>query len=246
MTIAIANIPCFGYFRNMQNEPLLSHIGALIGSPVRAQILTVLFDGRALTTTELANYVGVSASTASEHLTKLMDGGLIACEKSGRFHYYSLRNAQIAETLEMLAAQYGEFQFQSKPTQKRYQPIQKARLCYDHIAGRLGVEIAEVMQNRNLIVKNQSDFVVTSAGYAFLTKLGIDMNAIKSQKRLFARCCLDWSERRHHIAGALGAGIANLALDKKWIVRGTEPRILKITDVGKIQLNKFFDNQLNF
>ena len=220
----------------MHDEPPMSRVGALIGSPARALILTELFDGRALTATELAGVANVSPATASEHLSLLLSGGLVTREKSGRHNYYRLASPEIANALEQLAVQTANIDPAAKPIRKARTPIQNARMCYDHIAGRLGVSIADALVKRGALIALDTDYELTPKGEALFDAWGINPADLKRSKRVFARQCLDWSERRHHVSGAVGAALANLAFDKGWITRAKERRVLIVTPLGQREM----------
>ncbi|WP_037306692.1 ArsR/SmtB family transcription factor [Ruegeria halocynthiae] len=220
----------------MHNEPPMSRVGALIGSPARALMLTELFDGRALTATELAAVGGVSAATASEHLSLLLTGGLVTREKSGRHNYYRLASAEIANALEQLAVQTANIDPAAQSCRKPRIPIQDARMCYDHIAGHLGVSMADALVKKGALIALDTDYEVTPKGEALFDTLGINTGDLRRSKRVFARQCLDWSERRHHLSGAVGAALANLAFDRGWITRTTTRRVLIVTPVGQREM----------
>tara|TARA_R110002124_G_scaffold279835_1_gene452704 strand:- start:1438 stop:2148 length:711 start_codon:yes stop_codon:yes gene_type:complete len=222
----------------MHDEPPMSRIGALIASPARARMLTELFDGRALTATELAGIAGVSAATASEHLGILVAGGFISREKSGRHHYFNLASREIASALEQLVAQTAHVNIADRPGNRQRTPMQNARMCYDHIAGQLGVAIANALVKHGALVPLGSDYELSEKGEQLLGELGIAVPKLSKSKRLFARQCLDWSERRHHVAGAVGAAIADLSFEKGWIQRTKERRVLSVTPKGRIALEK--------
>jgi len=220
----------------MHDEPPMSRVGALIGSPARALILTELFDGRALTATELASVASVSPATASEHLSLLLSGGLLTREKSGRHNYYRLASPEIANALEQLAVQTANIGPAAKSIRKARTPIQNARMCYDHIAGRLGVSIADALVKKGALIALDTDYELTPKGEALFETWGINPADLKQSKRVFARQCLDWSERRHHVSGTVGAALANLAFNKRWIIRAKERRILVVTPLGQREL----------
>ncbi len=224
----------------MYDEPPMSRIGALIGSPARAFMLTELFDGRALTATELANVAGVSPATASEHLALLLSGGFVVREKSGRHQYYSMASADIANALEQVIAQTANVNLAAQPVKRPRLPIQNARMCYDHIAGHLGVSIADALVRNGTLIALDSDYELTPKGEELFERLGAAPTVLRKSNRLFARQCLDWSERRHHVAGVVGAAIASLAFEKKWIERAKERRVLTVTPKGKRDLKSIF------
>jgi DNA-binding transcriptional ArsR family regulator len=222
----------------MHDEPPMSRVGALIGSPARALILTELFDGRALTATELASVASVSPATASEHLGLLLAGGLVTREKSGRHSYYRLASPEIASALEQLAVQTANVGSAAKSIRKTLTrtPIQSARMCYDHIAGRLGVSIADALLKKGALIALDTDYELTPEGEMLFESWGINPTDLRRSKRVFAQQCLDWSERRHHVSGAVGAALAKLALEKGWIARAKERRVLVVTPFGQREL----------
>ncbi|WP_085803834.1 ArsR/SmtB family transcription factor [Roseovarius albus] len=222
----------------MHDEPPMARIGAMISAPARAIMLTELFDGRALTMTELAGVAGVSASTASEHLAQLLEGGFVTREKSGRHNYYRLASPQIAHALEQLVAQTAHVNLADRPGKRPRTPIQQARMCYDHIAGHLGVAIADALVSNGALIPLDNDYELTPQGEALLGSFGADIPTLRHSKRLFARQCLDWSERRHHVAGVVGATIADLAFANGWIERARERRVLHVTPKGQSALKK--------
>ncbi|WP_417454547.1 ArsR/SmtB family transcription factor [Kiloniella sp.] len=219
----------------MDAEPSMASIGALIGSPARAAMLALLFDGRALTATELSQAAGVAAATASEHLAKLVAGGLLVCEKHGRHRYYKLAGDDVAEALEPLI-----HLVRHKPVPIRQVSVEQkqarcARLCYDHIAGELGVSITTALVDLGYLIEDDRHYDVTKKGENFFDQLGIDLEALRKTRRQFAPQCLDWSERKPHVAGALGAAISELAFRSKWIERAKHRRIIKLTALGRQQ-----------
>lgn len=218
----------------------MSRVGSLIGSPARALMLTELFDGRALTATELAGVASVSPATASEHLSLLLSGGLVTREKSGRHNYYRLASPEIANALEQLAVQAANIEPVAKTTRKTRTPIQNARMCYDHIAGRLGVSIADALVKKGALIELDTDYELTEKGEALFVSLGVNPNDLRRSKRVFARQCLDWSERRHHVSGAVGAALADLAFDRGWIARAKERRVLIVTPLGQREMKAHF------
>ncbi len=222
----------------MNDEPPMARIGAMISAPARALMLTELFDGRALTMTELAGIAGVSAATASEHLSLLLQGGFVTREKSGRHSYFRLASPQIAHALEQLVAQTAHVNLADRPGNRPRTPIQQARLCYDHIAGHLGVAITDALVDKGALLPLGNDYELTSQGEVLLGSFGADIAKLRHSKRLFARQCLDWSERRHHVAGVVGATIADFAFANGWIERARERRVLLVTPKGQNALKK--------
>lgn len=217
----------------MTEGPEIAVIGALIGDPSRANILTALLDGRAWTASELAVSAGVSMPTTSGHLRKLVDGNLLVTEKQGRHRYFRLTNHKVAEALEALAGLAAELpQRRPKRSGPRDLSMRTARTCYDHLAGRLGVGLMEGLVRKAYLIENEKGLFVTDAGNHWFRSVGIDLAHVRSQRRVFARPCLDWSERRPHLAGAIGAALAARYLDQGWIKRLPNSRALKITSKG--------------
>jgi DNA-binding transcriptional ArsR family regulator len=225
----------------MSNAPHIAEVAALVGDPARANILCALLGGRALTATELAYAAGVSPQTTSGHLGKLFAARLVVLMKQGRHRYYRLAGPHVAQMLEsiMNVALTGPPRFQ--PKSRLDEQMRHARTCYDHIAGVLGVGLAERMSARELIVLGDEAGEVTVSGLEFLTKLGVDLSAARSKRRVFCRPCLDWTERRSHIGGAVGAALARRLTDLKWIERVRDGRALTITPAGRRGLMEFFD-----
>ena len=236
----IVFIKRFVYDRNMDAEPSMASIGAMIGAPARANILAALFDGRALTATELCQGASVSPATGSEHLAKLVEAGLLKCEQHGRHRYFRLASPQVAEALEPLVHLVAAKPVPIRVPSKSAQRLRRARLCYDHFAGELGVAIAASMLDRGLLSPQDKDFQLTTSGEAFCATIGIDLAKTRSMRRHFARQCLDWSERRPHLAGALGAAFADLAFAKGWVERTDQRREVSVTQAGLVEFKTEF------
>lgn len=227
----------------MSNDPHVAKIAALIGDPARANILKALMDGRARTAKELAHIAGVSPQTTSGHLAKLSDGGLLGLAKQSRHRYYHLANAQVATAIESLMALAGE-----RPLPKHHHhtrvagALRAARTCYDHIAGKLGVCLFDQLIARGcLLPSGEDEFVVTAAGKQLFAAMQIDVDGIAQGKRRFARACLDWSERSPHLAGSLGAAMADRCFDLGWLERRRDSRAVTLTRAGEAGLAKLFD-----
>ena len=212
----------------------LAEIGALIGDPARANILAALMDGRALTAGELAYVAGVTPQTASGHLMKLTGANLLALAKQGRHHYYRLASPMVGRMLEdMLAVAAVQLPPRRRLPSRIEEQMRTARTCYDHIAGRLGVGIADALTDGGHIVLAEDGGEVTACGATFLGAIGVELAARKGSTRAFCRACLDWSERRPHIAGAVGAALCRRFLDLGWIERRRDTRALTITAAGR-------------
>jgi len=219
----------------------LAEIASLVGEPSRANMLLALLDGRALTATELAFAAHVSPQTASEHLARLVDGRLLAVVKQGRFRYYRLDSLLVARAIESLSAFASmEAPPRHRPRSARDEALLLARTCYDHLAGRLGVALADALAARGHIVLGEDGGEVTEAGAAFLQDFGVDLSAAGRQRRIFCRPCLDWSERRPHLAGALGAALASRCFALGWIARHRDSRALVIRPSGEDGLRRTF------
>ena len=213
-------------------------IGAMIGNPARAAMLAALFDGRALTATELAGLAGVGAATTSAHLAKLVAARLLVCERQGRHRYYRLAGVEVANALEALDRLAVARPVPHRSPTAEAMGLRDARLCYDHLAGRLGVALARGLEAGGAIQPAGRDFHLTAAGTAVMADLGIDVAAARAKRRLFARQCLDWSERRPHFGGALGAALAERAFAAGWIVRTDKRRQVRLTENGRAALSR--------
>ncbi len=224
----------------MSIAPQLAEVAALVGDPARANILCALLDGRALTATELAFAAGVSPQTTSGHLGKLLGANLLVLMRQGRHRYYRLAGPQVGQMIEGIVnvALTGPPRFQ--PRSKLDDKLRQARTCYDHFAGLLGVGLAERLTERELVVLGEEAGEVTAAGERFLAKLGVDLSAARAKRRVFCRPCVDWTERRSHIGGAVGAALANRCFELKWIERVRDSRALTITQAGRRGLMETF------
>jgi DNA-binding transcriptional ArsR family regulator len=223
----------------------MASIGALLGAPARASILSALFDGRALTATELAYVAGVSPQTTSSHLAKLVDARWLVAETHGRHRYYRLAGPEIAETLEPLVLIAGHRPVPARGRSPELETLREARMCYDHLAGRLGVAIADSLLRQRQIEPVGRDFRVTGRGKRLLQSLNIDLTRVAAERRVIARQCLDWSERRPHMSGALGAALATAFLERGWITRPRKGRQVFVSDSGRAALAKTFSLSLS-
>lgn len=221
-----------------------AEIGALVGDPARANMLEALMDRRALTAKELAVRAGVSPQTASGHLSKMLAVGLITMERHGRHHYHSLASAEIARMLEgmqqVASTQNVRHAGRTIRTGPRDAAMRVARGCYDHMAGQLAVNVADAMISRGHIEFEGDGGSVTGKGKLFLAEFGIDVAAAAQSKRVFCRPCLDWSERRYHLAGSVGAALMQRSLELKWVKRQDSTRALAITRAGQVGFHQAF------
>ena len=186
----------------MKEGPDIALLGSVIGDPARANMLIALMSGKALTATELASEAGITVQTASSHLSKLEGAGLLQQRKQGRHRYFALADDDVAEVLEAmmgLAASRGLMRTRTGP---KDQALRRARVCYNHLAGDLGVQLFDSLQQRRLLTGTETDFALTEAGRDFLEDLGIDVEALERERRPVCKSCLDWSERRTHMGWA--------------------------------------------
>jgi DNA-binding transcriptional ArsR family regulator len=218
----------------------IAEAAALMGDPARANMLAALMDGRALTAKELGLAAGVAASTASGHLAKLVDGRLVAVNPSGRHRYFRLASAAVAQTLESLMSLGADGPPRYRPRSKADEAMTRARTCYDHLAGRLGVALADSLQSRGKILLEDGGGMLTDAGRAMLGRIGVDLDTGRKTRRPLCRACLDWTERRWHIGGALGSAIAERAFQLGWVERHKHDRALTITPAGELALEELF------
>ena len=214
----------------------MSEVAALIGDRARGEMLSALVSGRALTAKELAYVAKITPQTTSEHLSKLVEAGILTFNTRGRFRYFRLASAAVNHMLEGIM---------TVAASKRVPPIRdralaRARICYDHLAGELGVAIADSLIRSEHLVLSPDGGEITESGELFLSKLEIDVARSRRRRRAFCRPCLDWSERRYHIAGAIGAAIAERCFEMKWIKRVDESRALFITPTGEKELFSTF------
>jgi DNA-binding transcriptional ArsR family regulator len=213
----------------------ISEPASLIGDPTRATFLMALSEERALPAGELARRAGVTPSTASIQLAKLVDGGLLTVEENGRHRYYSLAEPAIAAAIESLAVIAPRQPARSLKQARIGSDLQAARTCYDHLAGELGVALFDALLRQRILAR---DLEPTRKGARRLGELGVDVEAAADGRRAFARRCLDWSERRDHLAGALGATIANRFFELGWIERTRSSRAVRVTEAGRTGLER--------
>ncbi|MBV9523344.1 MAG: helix-turn-helix transcriptional regulator [Alphaproteobacteria bacterium] len=214
-------------------DPSIATIAALVGNPARANVLTALLDGRALTAGELAYAAHVSPQTTSGHLAKLTEARLLVLQKRGRYSYYRLASPLIGRMLEGIMAVAADGASGYRPPWRGGEALRAARTCYDHLAGRLGVALADALVRQDHVVLADDGGVVTAAGEAFLAEFGVDIGAIARGRRAFCRPCLDWSERRPHLAGALGAALATRCFELGWIARERDTRAVRVAAKGR-------------
>jgi DNA-binding transcriptional ArsR family regulator len=231
---------------NDGSDIAISRLAAAIGEPSRARILCCLLDGHARTSTELAMVAEVSPSTASVHLTRLKNERLIKLLVQGKHRYYSIEGADVARALEALMVVAGSQQSRFVPTTP--EPLRHARTCYDHMAGAIAVSLLQrftqsgwILPGRSRAVPKSEDALdLTLTGTKVIESLGIDIAAARRLRRRFAYACLDWSERKPHIGGALGAALLQMAMRRRWVEREFDSRVLRITRLGRRELSARF------
>lgn len=224
----------------MTHGPDITRIATLIGDPARANMLLALMDGRALTAGEMAQVGGVSAATASGHLAQLVDAGLLWPRKQGRHKYFALADADVAhalETLDGLAASRGHMRHQPGPKDAA---LREARICYDHLAGAHAVKMFDCLATGGHLTVNHEDIALTDQGTAFIERLGVDVATVRRLNRPLCRVCLDWSERRSHLAGALGAALLARFEELHWLRRSKDSRHVTFTSDGARAFSQAF------
>jgi DNA-binding transcriptional ArsR family regulator len=225
----------------MKEGPNIAAIAAMVGDPARANMLTALLNGAALTASELALEANVTKQTASSHLSKLVEGGLVAVEAQGRHRYYRLADADVAgllETLMGVAARAKALRTRPGPKEPA---LRRARVCYDHLAGELGVGLFDAfLKNKWMVPGPEKTFALTRLGRIKVQSFGVDLEEIEAGARPICRSCLDWSVRRHHLAGALGAAILERIFERHWATQRRGSRVLEFTRAGEAGLQRIF------
>jgi len=221
------------YTGQVMTAPLIAEIAALVGEPARATMLTALLDGRALTATELAFAARVTPQTASTHLARLTEAGLLSAIREGRHRYFRLASPKVVEMLDGIVAVALENRPRFRPLSPQARELSTARICYDHLAGRLSTELTHFFTTHDYIVLAGDTAEITPTGERFLTEFGIDLPALTATRRHFCRLCLDWTERRPHIAGAVGAALTRRFFDLGWTERMQRSRAVIVTESGK-------------
>lgn len=225
----------------MTGTPQISQLAEILADKSRSNILMVMMDGEFHTVNELARAAGIKSHTASYHLAKLTELQWIAMEKHGRFHYYQISNKELAQMLESWL-QISPL----KPSRSLNQSIENqmlylGRICYDHLAGKIGVQITDWLLEKNYIVKSEADWSLSTEGEIFFESNGVNIELLKKEKRCYCRMCLDWSERKHHVAGSVGKALMNIFFNNQWVERTGDSRAIKLTAKGKEQLSKKWD-----
>jgi DNA-binding transcriptional ArsR family regulator len=231
----------------MHALPDIASVARLMADPSRATILLRLLDGRALTATELATRANISPQTASSHLGQLCAGELLTVDRQGRHRYFRLASPAVAQVIESLMTIAPNRNAQDGPSARGAAPARAdffARTCYDHLAGKLGVLLTDALIERGWLVAEAKDYRVGPVGVEGFRALGIELEELRKQRRQFARQCLDWSERRHHLAGALGAALARTLFERKWLLKAGAGRAAHVTEGGRRALEETFGVRL--
>lgn len=224
----------------MKYGPDIAGVASLIGDPARANILTALMGGAALTASELAAEAGVTKQTASGHLARLLDAAFVVVEKQGRHRYFRLADQDVARLLETLMGIAARRNPPRVRTGPREPALRKARVCYDHLAGDLGVQLFEGLKRNGWLSAVDDELAMTGAGRAVMRDFGVDVDAVETQRRPACRTCLDWSVRRMHLAGALGAALLARVYELGWARRVEGTRVLDFSASGEQALRARF------
>jgi DNA-binding transcriptional ArsR family regulator len=228
----------------MASNATFAEVAALAGDPARAGMLHALMDGRALTASELARVAGITPQTASSHLARLTVAGLLAVEKQGRHRYHRLASPAVAQMMESIMLVASRSEPRKLTVGPRDAALRAARTCYDHLAGRLGVALADALVANGQVELAKDGGLMTDTGMELLRKLGIAVDPMAERNsrkgRVLCRPCLDWSERRPHLAGAVGAALCTLSFDKGWIRRIEGTRAVTITPKGQRSFGELF------
>lgn len=229
----------------MKEGPDIARIAALIGDSARANMLVALMSGKALTATELAAEAGITAQTASSHLARLHEGGLLRPCRQGRHKYFSLASDEVADALEALmglAADAGLLRSRTGPKDKA---LRRARICYNHLAGDMGVQMFDSLMAQNHLVSDGGRLRLTEPGRNFAATIGIDVDKLTAGRSELCRECLDWSERRSHLAGSLGRAMLARFVDMRWASVDKSTRIVTFTPAGLHQFRSMFDLRID-
>ncbi len=216
----------------MNVYPNISYIAKLIAEPTRAKILDCLMNNQALPASELAYMAQVSHPTISSHLSKLVEGNLLIVEQQGRHRYYRLASEEVAEVLEKIGTIAPPVEVRSLRQSSGLKRVRYARTCYDHLAGKLGVKITEALLDKEFLLLENNEYVVTEQGKKWFVQFGINTEEANTKRRIFAKPCLDWSERRYHVSGWLGARIATRFFEQEWMTKTENNRAVQLTEKG--------------
>lgn len=225
-------------------DPDLAAVAALIGDTSRSMMLTALLGGETLSSSELARSASITLATASAHLGRLVRARLLLVTIRARTRYYTLAGAHVASALESLATLAPRASVPGSSPGEGARVLRVARMCYDHLAGVLGVAVTDAMLARGLLRNRHGSFLLAMAGEAWVRGLGIPLDELAGARRPLVRACLDWSERRPHLAGAVGAALASHFLEEGWTARVRASRALRLTDHGRAALARLLGVRL--
>lgn len=220
-------------------------VGRLLANQARAAMVDELLDGGALSASALARLAAVSPSTASAHLGALVEGGLLSVREQGRHRYYALAGGEVAAALRQLSRISPIAPVLPLRVSRQAQALRFARTCYDHLAGLVGVALLDALLAREWLSAASAGYLLSGDAEMALGELGIRVDALRRQRRSFARPCLDWSERRPHLAGALGAALTTALLDRRWVQRDAVGREVRLTPAGQVGLHEVFGLSMN-
>lgn len=224
----------------MKEGPNIANVAALIGDPARANMLTALMSGKALTVSELAQEAGVTIQTASSHLSKLDRGGLLRPRKQGRHKYFSLANSDVAHVLEGLmglAAGAGDLRTRNGPKDAE---LRRARVCYNHLASDMGTRMFDSLMANGHLTLTGEDLILTPKGEDFTNAFNINLDSLRSNRTPLCRECLDWSERRSHLAGSLGRAYLSRFEELSWAKRDPKTRVVTFSNIGAANFECLF------
>jgi DNA-binding transcriptional ArsR family regulator len=224
----------------MITGPIIAEVAALVGDPARATMVAALLDGRALTASELAAAARITPQTASTHLAKLTEAGLLSMAREGRRRHFRLASPVVAGMIDGIVAVALQQRPRYRPLSGQAQALSAARICYDHLAGRLSVDLTDALAGRGYLVLDDEIAEITTAGSRFFARFGIELPARRSARRPLCRLCLDWTERRPHIAGAVGAALTKRCFDLGWMERLKRSHAVIVTPVGRRGLARTF------
>ncbi|MEE9322321.1 MAG: helix-turn-helix transcriptional regulator [Granulosicoccus sp.] len=224
----------------MKGSPNIARVGALIGDPARAAMLNALMCGKALTASELAREAGITRQTASTHLAKLEQGSLLHLHKQGRHKYFSLASEEVARVLEGLMGLVADNDLLRCQIGPKDEALRKARFCYNHLAGDMGIRLYDSLLAKGYLILADDSLALSNGGYTFVVDFGIDIDRLLTGKTKLCRQCMDWSERRSHLAGSLGRAFLDRFEELRWLRRVPDSRVAKFSEKGALSFNDTF------
>jgi len=229
----------------MITGPIVAEIAALLADPARASMVWALLDGRALSASELAVAARITPQTASTHLAKLTEAGLLSMARQGRHRYFRFASPKVTDMIDAIVAVALEKRPRYPPLSREARALNAARMCYNHLAGRLSVDLTDSFAARDYVVLDGEVAEITRAGTRFLTEFGIELPTRRSTRRHYCRLCLDWTERRPHLAGALGAAVTKRCFDLGWMEKVDRSHAVVVTPLGRRGFLKTFGIDLS-